>query len=277
MIAEIFQSVSSNPSNVIMVPGTMLILLIVFGVISFLLFFFLFLGLVTNRESWFWYWIRFRNQIAVAEFDDSGKVEFVNEKSLGQGVTKKASGDKDYSVTPRNVSIDISGFIEEETNRRMRLQLEGIEEPETEEERTKLEERIDLAYKVIKAKVEEEFKGVTEALEVATDINRFRAFTRGTRTPFFIRYSGKAVLVNPLTGVVISGGKYARVLDLKTFMGKMITPSQIKYIATLSEMIGAKQLKKDGGIPVWIIIIAVVILVTMIVVWGLPAMGVKVF
>ena len=138
-------------------------------------------------------------------------------------------------------------------------------------------EEIQERYNQIKNQVQEEYLGVKDSLEVATDINRFRAFTAGTRSPFFVRYSGKAVMVNPLTGVIISGGKYARVQDLKTFMSKMITPSQIKYIATLSEMIGAHQLKEGPGIPSWMIIAIILLASILFMVYGLPMLGVKLF
>jgi len=269
--------------NSIEVPMTIFQMIIIWGALSFIGFFFVFVALITNRESWFWFWMRFSSKIAVAEFDDTGKVVFKKEKAIGQGVVKGEDDKFDYSITPRNISLDLSPHIDRETGMRYTAYMERITTdtsiPEKDREEalnyTDAEQRTIFAS--LRKEVVEEYEKVQNALEVATDINKFRAITAGTRTPFFVRYSGKAVLVNPLLATVISGGKYARVLDLKTFIAKMITPSQIKYIASLSEMIGAKQLARNKGVPAWLVIVAIFGILMLIVFYGLPYLGIELF
>ena len=276
IIAErVFEVVTyTGPPNSILVNWNIFQILVMFGAFSFIAFFFMFLGLITNRESWFWFTMRFSNQIAVAEFDDSGGVVFKKVKSVGQGVVLGHDDKFDYAVTPRNIAIDIEPFIKEESNRRTENYITQLKAQEP--EKVLEPEAIEAIYQKIRVQVQEEFSSIEGALNVSTRINSFRAFTKGTRSPFFVRYSGKAVIVNPLTAVVISGGEYARVQDLKTFIGKMITPSQIKFIASLSEMIGAKQLKREGGISPILLIGGIFVLLLVFVFVILPYFGINV-
>jgi len=287
MIAEIAQNeiMQNLLSDTLVVNWSLFQLLVIWGSLSFIGLMFLLFAMITNREAWFWFWMRWSNNIAIAEFDDTGKVTFKKEKPIGQGVVKGNDDKFDYSITPRNIALDLAPAIRNETSLRFDAYMENIllqglpeeEQKELEEEvKNYTDENRRIIYNTIFKTVSEEYVTVQEALNVATDLNRFRAFTAGTRSPFFVRYSGKAVVVNPLLAVVISGGKIARVQDLKTFIGKMITPSQIKYIASLSEMIGAKQLKRNTGIPSWIIIAGIFCLLLVIVFYGLPYLGIDI-
>jgi hypothetical protein len=245
--------------------------------LEFMAIFFIFLLLVTNREAWFWFWMRFSGKIVIAEFDDTGRVVFKSEKSIGQGVIK---GDepRDYSITPRAISEDLGVFIRDEVERRYHIALEVMQSKLKKDELLSLDdEERDELIKNLRSQVELDYATAQDSLKIANDLNRFRAFTSGIKAPFFVRYSGKAVLVNPLLATVISGGKMARVIDLKTFITKMITPSQIKYIVTLSEMIGSRQLKENKS-PLGTILLMVgfILFMILVVFYGLPAVGIKV-
>jgi hypothetical protein len=256
-----------------------------------------FISLVTNREAFFWWVRRFSSKLAVAEFDDSGRVEFKAENSIGQGVVKKKEK-FGYSMIPRNISKNLGAYVAEETSTRYNLALVAIYNNTPKDAPLAVPPTL---FNEIRNQVVTEIQTTSQdVLEVAEHLNNFRCFTAGTKTPFFLRYSGKAILVNPIVGVVASQDKnatiavanptgekdpktgtralmYARVSDLKTFFTRMITPSQISYIAQRSEMIGAKLIGEDGGgiFKLIIIVAGVLLLLVVGIYYGLPALGIK--
>ncbi len=228
----------------------------------------------TNKEARFWLARRHSSKIAVAEFDDTGEVVFKAESSIGQGVLK-GSGKMEYSVIPRNIAGNKDQIVKVEIEKRFAAAMNKIIE-ETAEGKNPSEEEVTSLYQQIKLGVEAEYKDMEGTLEIIRQINSFKAFTSGTKTPFFIRYAGKAITVNPLTGVVATNnGKYARVPDLKTFFTNMITPSQLKYIAFKSELIGAK--KEGGGFPFMplVLMILFIVIVLGVIYVLLPMFGIK--
>lgn len=257
------------------------------GVVTLFLFG-LFVLLVINREAFFFFSRRFSSKIVIADFDDTGALEFKAERSIGQGVTQ-GKNKNTYSMIPRNISRNLGAYINEETNLRYQRAVSELVKITPKEE--PVEVPPELYNEIRKAVIEEIRSSTPGTLDVVDYLNNFRCYLKGLKIPIFVRYTGKAVVVNPIIAVVASQedetkiqvprrGKqepvYARVQDLKKFFTRMITPSQITYISKRSEMIGAKQLQEGPGtIFLIFIIMAIIGVLGIIVFYGLPALGVK--
>lgn len=248
--------------------------------------FILIIALVTNREATFWFARRFSSKLAIAEFDDSGRLEFKAEKSIGQGVIK-GNQKFQYSMIPRNLAKNFGAYVSEETNNRYNQAIAIIYANTPQDAPVNIPPTL---FNEIRNKVVEEITTTSQdVLDVSEYLNNFRCYTAGTKTAFFIRYSGKAIVVNPIVAVIASQDRnskvevnkpdargkplYARVQDLKTFFTRMITPSQISYIAQRSEMIGAKLIGE--GFNLWIIVFLGIlgILVVLFIFYGIPLIG----
>lgn len=260
------------------------------GAVTFA-FFGLFMLLVINREAFFWFCRRFSSKIVVADFDDSGALDFKAEKSIGQGVTR-GEGNNNYSMIPRNLSRNLGSYVNEETNIRFNRAITEIAHATPKESPINISPTL---YNEIRKAVIDEIRSTTPGtLDVVDYLNNFRCYAKGLKVPVFVRYSGKAVVVNPIISVVSSQDRdaiietpkpgnrkgekvYARVQDLKTFFTRMITPSQITYISKRSEMIGAKQLS-EGASPIFFvfIMVAVVGILAIVYLYVLPALGIKI-
>ena len=258
------------------------------GGLSFLLFMFVML-LAINREALFWFFRRFSRKIAIIEIDDTGSLDFKAEKSIGQGVIR-GNEPNQYSMMPRNLSRNLGAYVNEETNLRFNQAVAEIIKNTPKDQEIKIP---DTLYTEIRSQVVTELKDTSQdVLEVADHLNSFRSYTKGLRIPVFIRYSGKAIVVNPIVGVVASQDRnakiqvpkpgksgeylYARVQDLKTFFTRMITPSQVTYISKRSEMIGAKQLSEGPSMMFYLFIgLSLVGILAIVILYVLPALGVK--
>jgi hypothetical protein len=251
----------------------------------------LFLGFIlvaTTHEAWFWLMRRFSGKVAVMEFDDSGRVVFKAEKPIGQGIYQ-GEEPREYSFQPRSLGGNVEKAIKQVTDDRFGLYVQSMSTAAKINGGATYTPPPDL-YESLRKQVEFELKGGRSALELATTLNNYRAYTWGLKTPLFVRYSGKAINVNPAVAVVASqdpndnvtvatqrGPLTARVTDLKNWFSVMVTPSQVRSVTTRSELIGARQLGSKPSLMPFFLLLGILVVMVVMVFVVLPQMGIKVF